>query len=62
MGGLAASEGGRGGARPCGTAVMLANSDWKELEGEYMEAMPGGSMCGGALEIQRKGEDRNALL
>lgn len=34
-----------------GTAVMLANKDWKEVEGEYMEAIPGGNICGGPLKI-----------
>jgi len=38
----------RGGPR--GTAVILASSDWKELEGEYMLAIPWGSMWGGALK------------
>jgi len=28
----------------------LASSDWKELEGEYMLAIPWGSMWGGALK------------
>lgn len=43
IGGLAATDGGRG------TAVILARSDWNDVDGEYMDAIAGGSICGGAL-------------
>lgn len=43
MGGLTCIGGGR-----C-TAVILANKDWNDVEGEYMEAIPCGNICGGAL-------------
>lgn len=43
MGGLTCMGGG------LGTAVILANNDWNDVEGEYMEAIPGGSIWGGAL-------------
>lgn len=35
---------------------MLASRDWKELDGEYIDAMPGGSICGGALQKEGEGK------
>lgn len=54
IGGFPPSGGGRG------TEVILANNDWKEVAaGEYMEAMPGGSIWGGALCNDRRLLSRN---
>lgn len=51
-GGLICIIGGRG------TAVIFANSDWNDVEGEYIGGIPGGNIWGGVLFISTREKNK----